>query len=257
MIKFFRKIRQNLLSEGKTGKYIKYAIGEIILVVIGILIALYLNNQQEEYKIQKQQQNYLKQIKVETLSNLNLLAIEKDELALKVENGYKLINIMKSDSQVYSLSEYEISQMLYEFQRRDNVFFYENGALNQIIFSGGLKDINNDSIRVLLASLEGKLSEVRLQENQVIKAQENLADFFYQNGDFRSLADDMGFSKIVGLDNSANKKGNKNLLLSKKYENYVFQFVAYGTSLKNNEYLNFENELKSLIGLINEELNEK
>ena len=132
-----------------------------------------------------------------------------------------------------------------------------NTDLNQIIFSGGLKDINNDSIRVLLASLEGKLSEVRLQENQVIKAQENLADFFYQNGDFRSLADDMGFSKIVGLDNSANKKGNKNLLLSKKYENYVFQFVAYGTSLKNNEYLNFENELKSLIGLINEELNEK
>jgi len=39
MIKFFRKIRQNLLSEGKTGKYFKYAIGEIFLVVIGILIA--------------------------------------------------------------------------------------------------------------------------------------------------------------------------------------------------------------------------
>ncbi len=44
MIKFFRKIRQNLLSEGKTGKYLKYAIGEIVLVVIGILIALSINN---------------------------------------------------------------------------------------------------------------------------------------------------------------------------------------------------------------------
>lgn len=44
MIKFFRKIRQNLLSEGKTGRYFKYAIGEIILVVIGILIALQINN---------------------------------------------------------------------------------------------------------------------------------------------------------------------------------------------------------------------
>jgi hypothetical protein len=43
MIKFFRKIRQNLLSEGKTGKYLKYAIGEIILVVIGILIAVGIN----------------------------------------------------------------------------------------------------------------------------------------------------------------------------------------------------------------------
>ena len=48
MIKFFRKIRQNLLSEGKTGKYLKYAIGEIILVVIGILLALNINNKNEE-----------------------------------------------------------------------------------------------------------------------------------------------------------------------------------------------------------------
>jgi|TARA_R110000737_G_C14509985_1_gene473452 hypothetical protein len=44
MIKFFRKIRQNLVSKGNTGKYLKYAIGEIILVVIGILIALSINN---------------------------------------------------------------------------------------------------------------------------------------------------------------------------------------------------------------------
>lgn len=44
MIKFFRKIRQNLLTENKTSKYFKYAFGEIILVVIGILIALQINN---------------------------------------------------------------------------------------------------------------------------------------------------------------------------------------------------------------------
>ena len=50
MIKFFRKIRQNLLSEGKTGKYLKYAIGEIVLVVIGIMIALSINNWNEGRK---------------------------------------------------------------------------------------------------------------------------------------------------------------------------------------------------------------
>lgn len=44
MIKFFRKIRQNLLIENKTEKYFKYAIGEIVLVVIGILIALQVSN---------------------------------------------------------------------------------------------------------------------------------------------------------------------------------------------------------------------
>lgn len=51
MIKFFRRIRQNLLSEGKTGKYFKYAFGEIILVVIGILIALQINNWNEDRKL--------------------------------------------------------------------------------------------------------------------------------------------------------------------------------------------------------------
>ena len=47
MIKFFRKIRYDLMDKNKTGKYFKYAIGEIILVVIGILIALQINNWNE------------------------------------------------------------------------------------------------------------------------------------------------------------------------------------------------------------------
>jgi len=68
MIKFFRKIRKNLLMENKTGKYFKYAIGEIILVVIGILIALSINNWNEirkegseELKILSEIQSNLKQ----------------------------------------------------------------------------------------------------------------------------------------------------------------------------------------------------
>jgi sensor domain CHASE-containing protein len=48
MIKFFRKIRQRLLTENKLSKYLLYAIGEIVLVVIGILIALMLNTQKEQ-----------------------------------------------------------------------------------------------------------------------------------------------------------------------------------------------------------------
>jgi hypothetical protein len=44
MIQFFRNIHKNRLNEGKTSKYFKYAIGEIVLVVIGILIALQINN---------------------------------------------------------------------------------------------------------------------------------------------------------------------------------------------------------------------
>lgn len=60
MIKFFRKIRQNLLSEGKTGKYLKYAFGEIVLVVIGILIALQVNNWNEKKKVNNNEIKLLK-----------------------------------------------------------------------------------------------------------------------------------------------------------------------------------------------------
>lgn len=50
MIKFFRRIRQRMLTENKFSKYLLYAIGEIVLVVIGILIALHVNNKNEEKK---------------------------------------------------------------------------------------------------------------------------------------------------------------------------------------------------------------
>ncbi len=63
MIKFFRKIRQKLLSKNKFSKYLIYAIGEIVLVVIGILIALQINNWNEYDKNQALAQKYLKLIK--------------------------------------------------------------------------------------------------------------------------------------------------------------------------------------------------
>lgn len=50
MIKFFRKIRYDLMDKNKTGKYLKYAIGEIILVMIGILLALQVNTWNEKRK---------------------------------------------------------------------------------------------------------------------------------------------------------------------------------------------------------------
>lgn len=62
MIKFFRKIRYKLMSENKTSRYFKYAIGEIILVVIGILIALSINNWQTNNFNRKQENFYLRKL---------------------------------------------------------------------------------------------------------------------------------------------------------------------------------------------------
>ena len=90
MIKFFRKIRQNLLSEGKTRKYFKYAIGEIVLVVVGIFIALSINNWNEEQKNIKKGKEILSDIR-ENLE-YNTLRFQKDiEVEQKVINSIDII----------------------------------------------------------------------------------------------------------------------------------------------------------------------
>jgi hypothetical protein len=76
MIKLFRNIRQNLLNEGKTSKYFKYAIGEIVLVVVGILIALSINNWNQE----KQQKKVLNNIYATIKADLQQDIINIDEI---------------------------------------------------------------------------------------------------------------------------------------------------------------------------------
>ena len=114
MIKFFRKIRQNLLSEGKTGKYLKYAIGEILLVVIGILIAVQINNWNELRKQQLVEIDVLEGIRNDILKdsidlNFNIRAytryIKSDSIVLnhlikKKELNQNVVNalIISSDA---------------------------------------------------------------------------------------------------------------------------------------------------------------
>ena len=88
MIKFFRKIRQNLLMENKTGKYFKYAIGEIILVVIGILIALQINNWNENQKLEKTTEDYYTQL----LDDLNNDIISTQSIIKEFSNQQKEYN---------------------------------------------------------------------------------------------------------------------------------------------------------------------
>jgi sensor domain CHASE-containing protein len=68
MIPLFRKMRHRLIEDYKFSKYLLYAIGEIILVVIGILIALQINNWNEHRKLQKEEVQFL----LEMRSNLEV-----------------------------------------------------------------------------------------------------------------------------------------------------------------------------------------
>jgi len=88
MIKIFRKIRQNLVMENKTSKYFKYAIGEIMLVVIGILIALQINNWNE---------NRLKQEQLISVYERTLIDIDNDiqEMSATLEYYTELEYIFK------------------------------------------------------------------------------------------------------------------------------------------------------------------
>jgi hypothetical protein len=83
MIKFFRKIRYDLMEKNKTGNYLKYAIGEIILVMIGILLALQINNWNEK-RLQNQSLKNIYTIIAEDLKNdiadINVILKNKKEI---------------------------------------------------------------------------------------------------------------------------------------------------------------------------------
>jgi len=108
MIKFFKKIRQNLLMKNKTGKYFKYAIGEIVLVVIGIIIALQINNWNERRKVSSTQEKYLTLLKTEAENNLTEIINTKNAVSeMKIEQIalYNLINEKRDTVNEKQLSE--------------------------------------------------------------------------------------------------------------------------------------------------------
>jgi len=83
MIKFFRKIRYDLMEKNTTGKYLKYAIGEIVLVVLGILIALGINNWNNEHIAKKQLKEIYKQIQNDLIIDTIQIGIFVKEYNLK------------------------------------------------------------------------------------------------------------------------------------------------------------------------------
>jgi hypothetical protein len=103
MIKFFRKIRQKLISENKFSKYLIYAVGEIMLVVVGILIALQINNWNEKQKAERLQDAYLERLISDVgqdTVNINYIISEIDLNQDAIQN---LINSINSISDINTL----------------------------------------------------------------------------------------------------------------------------------------------------------
>ena len=139
MIKFFRKIRQNLLIENKTVKYFKYAIGEIILVVIGILIALQINNWNENRKVNIIQQKYLTLLKQEALSNITSMDFELGKVKTMMEGQREIFRLI--DTSKDTLSDAYVNQTFFKAFTISVNHNYKNGVLTEIKNSGELKNI--------------------------------------------------------------------------------------------------------------------
>ena len=142
MIKLFRNIRQNLLVEGKTTNYFKYAIGEIILVVIGILIALSLNTWNEKNNLSKKEVALLANLKndVETdISGLkrqdSLYATKEINAALGIELFYKAKTTKDIDSVI------GLSNGLW------NELYISRNTYNEMINSGSMYTMKNKELQ--------------------------------------------------------------------------------------------------------------
>lgn len=164
MIKFFRRIRQNLLNEGKTSKYFKYAIGEIILVVIGILIALQINNWNEHRKMNLQEQELLQGLEIEFTINHDRLEKVIQLQQKSNESANKIMTYFNKD--ISNISEAKFDSL------QNNIynawtFNPRKGLLNSVITSGQINLITNVELKNQLASFEDMVNDLE-EESQAI-----------------------------------------------------------------------------------------
>ena len=159
MIKFFRHIRYNLMSENKTGRYFKYAIGEIILVVIGILIALQINNWNQGRKEAALEQRYLKNLVEE---------LKKDSIALSA-------NAIKLERQANTKNP--LLDMLREGKENDSLKLYFNlqwrpiypytplkSTYEEMTNSSHLNIIKSDDIRSAIVKMYNSYEDLEKDE---------------------------------------------------------------------------------------------
>ena len=142
MNKFFRSIRQKLLSQNKIHKYLIYALGEIILVVFGILIALQINNWNENRKAKEKEVKLLIELKDDLLETRNdlLTDIEKAQQILATTNTlYKAI----IEDQISDINPFKLSTGYI----LETALLFPKLSAYEAIQSEGITIISNDNLR--------------------------------------------------------------------------------------------------------------
>jgi len=151
MIKVFRHIRQRLLSEGKTGKYFKYAIGEIVLVVIGILIALSINNWNENRINSNKERTILANIHKEFIENkIQLERVVKGHRK-EHRSSAKIISLFPITSKPDPIVLDSLSRYLWD-SYEGYTFNPSQTSINSLSSTSSFDIISNVDLRNLLIS---------------------------------------------------------------------------------------------------------
>lgn len=214
MIKFFRKIRLNLLSEGQTAKYLKYAIGEIVLVVIGILIALQINNWNEvrlennREKITVQNLNIEFQENLKDLDSINTI-LQRTILATEIIFGKFQEDELPETDQIDSL----LNHVMESPSWKPSEF-----VLNDLQNSGGLSKLNNDNLKILLFNWSRFYKELQETMNQTEETNINLIKYIREHGSLRNI--DTKSEKFQYGPSQLNMD-NARLLQNIQFENYI------------------------------------
>ena len=158
MIKFFRHIRRALINENNMGKYFKYAIGEILLVMIGILLALQVNNWNNNRLDAIKEQMFLKNLKEDFKTNL----AEQKRIYVMFTEGYQasvdLLEFIKGDKE---LTPGEIENLIDNMINKTQSLDMYSGSIDEIINTGSLNIIRDSKLRKQLSNWSFYMADYR------------------------------------------------------------------------------------------------
>lgn len=183
MIRFFRNVRQKLLNINTFSKYLLYAIGEIILIVFGILIALQINNANEANKTRNKEVAYLRGIRTDL--QLNTIEIER-YLTVKessIESANIVIDFFEGKP-MRDLAYFNYHNLKVQIW---NPYMYINNTYQELVNSGNFAIISDDSIKTLLLNLEADYQYIQFVEDHMYSDfKENIYHFYFGHTDINS-----------------------------------------------------------------------
>jgi len=251
MIKFFRQFRESILMKNQKGRYFKYAIGEILLVVIGILIALSINNW-NDMRIQKKNVFQLsKRLLEETKRNIADFSYNH-EFALKSKNSVLLmLQLMNED---YTKVDKRLMDSLIFNALTSPTIDFNDAVLKEALSTGQLANFKNDSLKNILYSIPTKLSELKNREKSLLD--DNTAYFvplIYKHTSLRQV--DYQFSGFGDAIKKSNLKetDNRVLLQMREFENVMDnQFYLFNRLTTN--YQEIQSLLQTLHALLQKQI---